>query len=352
MKLIVALVLACLSMPTLSQSVPAWAIGRDGSNRLQVNGGVLGTVTFASEYAGSYPSETENLGCTPTDRVAYNWTFDGYAGRTSPACRANNACPENQNSDLAHPVWKDTRHRHVLVKNWNGKNAFKTINGPHVDVTQVLDSPGWGGWFVAQDTTLKNSDDGLTQWQFGYNSSACGTFGGQAMATMGGVLVQGLSLGYESAFAADCAVRESLNGDPCTQGNFWGTYSSAAVLWIVNLSNADWPITLQQTWQKVIVVGSSLPNISGGNGGGGAFGVTTACTGSPCSLSNTVWGPYADIETALAAGHAEPPFIRLSCTGWSNTANCAAAGGGSAPSAPTNFRTTLLDTGWLFGEFQ
>lgn len=342
-RIVLAVIVALWSSLVAAQAVPEWALGRNGSNQLQVDGGVLGTVTFASEYAGTDPSDTENPGCTPRDRVAYDRTVDGYEGRTPPACLTTGACPNNDTYDLVHPVWKDTAHRHVLIKNWDIKNAFKTTLPPHVDVTQVLDAPGWGGWFVIQDSTLKNTDDGLVQWQFGYvGTGGCGSVDGYARNVFGGVVVQNLVLGQESAFNADCNNRAG-GDDGCALGNGLGSWNGPNVGWFINYQTNGFPITLQQNWDKVIIVGNTPDFLFRADNIGYNFATASTCTGSPCSFSNRAWGPYASIEDALAAGHAEPPFIRLSCSGWANTANCAAAGGGSAPSAPTNFRFVGFD---------
>jgi hypothetical protein len=330
-----ASLLVLWSVSAFSQSYPSWAIGRDANGKLIVNSGTLGNVTFASEYKGSYPNEGENAGCTPRDRVAYDWTEDGYQGRPLGSCRTVGACAK-ENLDLAHPAWNSNALRHVLVRNWNVKNAFKTNSAPHVDVSQVYDSPGWGGWFVMQDSALKNSDDGIVQWQFGYQGNGtCGAYAGKNRSEFGGVVVQGVTLNQESGFVADCRAR---NTDPvCQQGNYLGSWNPGEG-WLINYQTNGWGITLQQRWKKVVIVGN-LPDISFRTGDAYAFSTDQACTVAPCSFSGKVFGPYPSIEAAIAAGHAEPPFVRLSCSGWGDTRNCAASA--SAPqalAAPANLR--------------
>jgi hypothetical protein len=313
-------------------STPAWSTGRDSAGRLVVNSGTLGDITFRSEVVNARPDEGEITGCTPGDRVLYDWTRDGYEGRPLGSCLAKGAC-QFEDDDLAHPVWQGGAYRHVLVKNWNLKNAFKTSSPPHVDVTQTLDSPGWGGWFVMQDSTLKNSDDGIVQWQFGYQGNSCPAYQGKDASEFGGVVVQNVTLGQEPAFVADCLARNSRIGTDavCNQGNYLGSWNGPNVGWFINYQTNGWGITLQQSWNKVVVVGN-LPDFSFRTGSYG-FATMNTCTNGPCSFGGRVFGPYPNIEAALAAGHAEPPFVRLSCSGWANPRNCIAngsSGGGSS----------------------
>lgn len=340
-KFICAFFLFCASIVS-AQSVPLWALGRNGSGDLQVNGGpTLGTVTFASEYVNSSPSDTETGGCTPVDRVAYDWTYDGYLGAGWGVCITPGACPDNDRQDLTHPTWHDTANRHVLIKNWDVRNAYKTtVTGdPHVDVTQILNAPGWNGWFVMQDSTLMNSDDGIVQWQFGAgagNLSGCGSFEGQAVANFGGVVVQNLVLDQQAEFTQDCLDRGVDTAGCSGEGNFLGSWE-AGTGWLINYQTNGWTITLQQAWDKVVVVGSTPDLALRSDGIGYNFSTASACTGSPCMLSNNVWGPYANIEAAIAAGHTEPPFVRLSCSGW-ETPPPHCSGPGAPGSGPTNFR--------------
>lgn len=321
-RLIGAALIVLWSVPALSQSVPSWSLGRDSAGKLIVNSGPLGTITFRSEVRGASPSEAEIGGCTPADRIAYDWSFDGYEGRPFGSCLTAGAC-RNENYDLAHPVWKDGAYRHVLVKNWNIKNAFKTNIAPHVDVTQILDAPGWGGWFVMQDSTLRNSDDGIVQWQFGYNGGSCGPYGGKAQSEFGGVVVQNVTLGQDAAFNADCRARPGA-GDGCGTGNFLGSWNGPNEGWFINYQTNGWAITLQQNWKKVVIVGN-LPDFGFRTEGGSgiAFATSQTCSGSNCAFGGKAFW-YPNIEAAIAAGHAEPPFVRLSCSGWADAKNCSA----------------------------
>jgi len=335
-RLIGASLLALSSVPALSQSAedPSWSAGRDSVGRLIVDSGAMGNITFRSEVRGSYPKEAEITGCTPADRVAYDWARDGYEGRPFGSCITRGACPL-EDKDLAHPVWKDGAYRHVLIKNWNIKNAFKTTLGPHVDVTQVLDSPGWGGWFVVQDSTFKNSDDGIVQWQFGYLSSSCSAYEGKPQNEFGGMVVQNVTLGQDAAFNEDCRARAGAS-DGCGTGNHLGSWNGPNEGWFINYKTNGWNITLQQNWKKVVIVGN-LPDFSFRTGDGYAFSTKQTCstiTSDSCSFGGRVFGPYPSIEAAIADGHAEPPFVRLSCSGWADAKNCAteAASGLSPPS--------------------
>lgn len=315
------------SVPAFSAD-PPWSAGRDSAGRLVVNSGTLGNITFRSEVVNAYPRESEITGCTPADRVAYDWTFDGYEGRPFGSCRTRGDC-KYEDQDLAHPVWQDGAYRHVLIKNWNIKNAFKTTLAPHVDVTQALDSPGWGGWFVIQDSTLKNSDDGIVQWQFGYTSNSCAAYQGKPQNEFAGVVVQNVTLGQDAAFNADCLARPGAS-DGCGTGNFLGSYNGPNVGWFINYKTNGWGITLQQKWDKVVIVGN-VPDFSFRAGDSYAFSTAQNCTSGACSFGGKVFGPYPNIEAAIAAGHAEPPFVRLSCSGWADTKNCAAGAQVLAP---------------------
>lgn len=316
------------SVPALSAD-PPWSAGRDSAGRLVVNSGTLGNITFRSEVRGAYPQEGEIGGCTPADRVAYDWSRDGYEGRPFGSCRTVGACAL-ENLDLGHPAWTDSALRNVLVKNWSLKNAFKTNPDPHVDVTQVYDSPGWGGWFVVQDSTLKNSDDGIVQYQFGYQGTGgCASYAGKPRNEFGGVVLQNLTLDQEAGFVADCLARPGRSGGSCSQGNFMGSWNPGEG-WLINYKTNGWPITLQQQWKKVVVIGN-LPDLGFRAGDAYAYSTMQTCTTAPCSFGGKVFGPYPNIEAAIAAGHAEPPFVRLSCSGWADTKNCAAGAQALAP---------------------
>ena len=317
------LLLALLLLPGLAfgaQPTPEWALGRDGSGAIQVNGGPLGTVTFEEEWENSYPLETSNASCVPVDRVAYDWTVDGYEGRGPGSCLTRGACPNFEDRDLAHPSWSNSNFRHVVVKNWNIQNAFKTTIPPHVDVTQVLDSPGFGGWFVIQDSVLRNSDDGIVQLQFGYTTSDCAAFEGRAKRDFAGMVLHNVDIGNDSSFIADCQTRP---GDSvCVQGNTVGSWNGPNEGWFINVQNDGWPLRLHQNWEKVVIVGN-MPELTFRTSPAAfAFSTDNSCIGNPCSYGNRVFGPYPNIEAAIAAGHTEPPFVRLSCSGWADPSNC------------------------------
>ena len=301
---------------------PFWSAGRNAAGKLLVDSGTLGVLTILSEYKNLYPQETDFRGPTPVDRVVYDWNEDGYGGRPfgDPAVLRVGGNPEYENYDLAHPAWKSGAYRHVLVKNWNIKNAYKTNPAPHVDVSQVYDAPGWGGWFVAQDSSFKNSDDGIVQWNFGYGADPLPAFQGKAQSELAGVVIQNVIVSQEDAFVADAAARNRLLGtDPVVrQGNVIGT-NFPAVLWMINYQTINWPITLQQRWDKVIVVGS-MPTLSSRTSGGLVFSVANAPSPGPNSTFGGLVFYYPTIDAALAAGHAEPPFVRLSKSGWANPA--------------------------------
>jgi hypothetical protein len=302
---------------------------RDAEGRLVVNAGPVGSVTFESEFRDTYPVEGDISGCTPADRVAYDWTRDGYEGLPLGSCRTRGACGL-EDQDLAHPVWSNGAYRHVLVKNWQIKNAFKTTSAPHVDVTQVLDSPGWGGWFVVQDSTFKNSDDGLVQWQFGYLSNSCPAYQGKPQNEFSGIVVQGVTLNQEPGFVADCIARDT--DSVCNQGNNLGSYNGPNVGWFINYQTNGWGITLQQNWEKIVVVGN-LPDFGFRANDAYAFSTENTCTGDPCAYDGRVFGPYLSIEAALADGHDEPPFVRLSPSGWVDSNNYAPGAQASGPPA-------------------
>lgn len=309
---------------------PYWSQGRDSAGQLLVDSGALGVLSFASEYKSSYPRESDFTGPTPVDRVAYDWNRDGYNGQPLGSYRDGSG--PNANLDLAHPAWASAALRHVLIKNWNIKNAYKNNPLPHVDVTQVYDSVGWGGYFVVQDSTFKNSDDGIVQWQFGYGAGAVGNrslpdYQGKTQRDFGGIVVQGVTLNQEDAFVADAVARNiNLGTDPVVrQGNYLGSWDPG-VGWFINYQTNGWPITLANAWEKIVVIGS-LPDFDFNKTPvERAFSVMTAPTaGQPSAFSGRAFH-YPTIEAALDAGHQEPPFIRLSKSGWTVVLSAPAAG--------------------------
>lgn len=297
---------------------PLWSSGRNTKGYLIVDSGSLGTIEFKSEYHNSYPREGDHDGEIPVDRVAYNWNLDGYEGKPFGSFRTRGK-GKFEDLDLAHPAWSNGSYRNVLIKNWHIKNAYKTRPEPHVDVTQVFDAVGWGGWFVVQDSSFKNSDDGLVQWQFGYQSNAFPMYKGKPQTEFAGVVVQGVTLKQEAGFVADAVARSKVLGtDPIVnQRNHIGSWNEPNVGWFINFKTNGWPITLQQRWEKVIVVGS-LPDFFFRTGDAYAFSVAKIPhSNEPCAFECRVF-VYPSIEAALAAGHQEPPFVRLSKSGWVN----------------------------------
>lgn len=297
---------------------PSWSAGRDSAGRLIVNSGELGNIAFQSEYRSSHPREADFTGPTPVDRVAYDWNLDGYEGRSFGSFRTRGE-GRYENLDLAHPAWKDGAFRNVLIKNWHLKNAYKTNPEPHVDITQVFDSVGWGGWFVVQDSSFKNSDDGLVQWQFGYQGIALPAHQGKQHKEFAGLVVQGVTLKQEAGFVADAVARNDILGtDPVVnQGNHIGSWNGPNVGWFINFKTNGWPVTLQQRWEMIIVVGI-LPDFLFRTGDSYAFSVAkTPTPGQHGAFGGRIFH-YPTIESALAAGHREPPFIRLSTSGWGN----------------------------------
>ncbi len=69
----------------------------------------------------------------------------------------------------------------------------------------------------------------------------------------------------------------------------------------------------------------NLPDFSFRTGDYAFSVVTTPTVGQPSAFGGRVFY-YPTIEAALAAGHEEPPFVRLSTSGWGNPqANAPAA---------------------------
>lgn len=303
---------------------PSTALSKPSSN-WQYSDPYLGTVTFNREKAGPSPpgswGETDNCSNTGCDSLLYGFVIDGYVGRPLGSCRTSNSCPEYANTDLMHPVWKDGGFRHTLIKDVHVKNAFKNTSDPHVDLLQTLDAPGYNGWIVIQDSEFWNSDDGHLQMQSGGSGDMRpSTMGGQSRTVFGGAVFQNVKLHQQSAFNADCVAR-GTNSDGCGLGNYYGS-NDPGTTWLINYDFGNVPITLQQTHDKVVLVWSlpgSAPTLQfRGSTPGFNFSTNSPCTGSPCSYSNRVWGPYDSIEDAIAAGHDEPPFVRLSCSGWAS----------------------------------
>ena len=215
--------------------------------------------------------------------MAYNFNKDRYERLYAPACRTVGACGQ-ENNDLAHPVWKDGAYRFiVLIKNWSIKNAFKTNISPHVDVTQVLDSPGWGGWFVVQDSAFNSyENDGLVvairlqRWFVRF-------FRRRSADRVRWRCSRKLDFGQEDAFNADCLARPGA-GDGCGTGNNLGSWNGPNEGWFINYRTNGWKITLQQSWKKVVLVGN-IPDFQfRSDNSGYNFSIQQTCSSGACSF--------------------------------------------------------------------
>ena len=282
--------------------VPSWASGRTGSCDLQVDaGGSWGTVTFQDETAGGNRNEVGTHRSHGSNHIWYDVVADGYEGRPPGSCIQNGACPW-QNNDVGH-IWGGRSEQIVLVKNVEIKNAFKTVNGPHVDTLQGYQA---GLATVSPvsviNTILRNSDDQIL------------LYGNMHSAPL---VFQNVLIEQEAWFDEDCLAR---NTDPwCGATN--GIFSDVPTpVWLVHVDIRNTAnLRIGGNVTELILIGTNESVLD-------------------VEISADRVRRYASIEAALSAGHAEPPFLRLACAGWASPpAGCDSRLGadGSAPPGPS-----------------
>jgi len=261
-----------------------------------------------------------------TNELFYNLLLDGYGGLPPGSCLQrgyllpdsdpNKAlCTANENRDLMR-VWsnRNPNLKNVLVKNLTIMNAFRTYNIvdgtvvtsssalPHTDTFQSFygsnpdEDPDW---FVLQDTYIKNSDNSLMI----------------SATPFRGAVYQNLITGCDAHFRQDTKTRNindtatfnpsgTPGGDhPCTNTVSFGS-NKAAPLWLINVvSNGR--VGISNNNAEVIVIGDNDRELN----------VSTRDSNNRIIPHPNV-RYYASIEAALLT-EARPPYIELSCSGWS-----------------------------------
>ena len=318
-----------------STNCSLWIPERDSKGFITVDSvSDYGLVTFENEMShqqiltgfpvGHNLPEVDN-------RIFYDLYLDGYGGLPRASClmrsylmdindNTTQLCSANENQDLMR-VWgnRNPDLQHVLLKNMEIKNAFRTYNVvdgtvveqsrdlPHTDTIQIF----FGGnaveepeWLVIQDTIIKNSDNSLM------------ISGGTKFK---GYVYQNLRTFCESWFLEDKHQRKVNDqqaffpdNDPpsflgCT--NAMGASSEyPAPIWLIETFPGDNPagrVGVKNQNETVFVIGTNWQTLR----------VTTRSSDNQVITHPNV-KRYRFIGDALADNHTAPPFIRLSCAGW------------------------------------
>lgn len=329
---------------------PGWAEGRTAGCDLRVNSGIasLGTVSFDHERSFGSSGSLYTADCgTDADRcndTFFEWNLDGYNGTpvTGSSCLTGGSCgqgPKGAGSDLSH-IWTGMRANVILWKSLVLQNGWKACPGctsssenPHVDNLQI-----WGRhselfrYLVIQDTLFRNSDDQMIH----------GTQVREEDGDIKAVVLQNVKFEQQSAYMTECGKRASrypamdsgCSGGPLRIPNNGADNSQQWDIWLIGVES------------ELSIGGGSCPNYCMTN--------RVILVDTPRDTFNTsnfrgTLVQYDSIEQALAAGESEPPFLRLSCAGWSNPpAGCVSqrgpagdTSGGSTP-APDPLPAPLL----------
>ena len=327
--------------------VPGFAAGRDGNGCLMVDPG-NGKAAVPFQYKNFH--KTGVASCAPklASTTKVDWKYEKYG-----ACRTKDnghACtqlvwdvvvdnyldPGCKNEDVIFmgPPWEYFFMKNVVIANgwackggdWKGPNGLSCSSSEdseaHSDGMQVRGQPANDGWFVMQDSVFVN----------GYNLHLLQQTESDTVGPTGSDLFQGVEFGRRQSIGAatswidDCRARqkpEARDSDICTVGRAnIGTALREA--WFVDVWGVT-TISLDAVREKIVVVNTGC----GKTGCGGAIGYSN---GWPHPITRSGSGPgtcpdgqigsspptfcYRSLEKALAAGHAAPPFIRLSAAGW------------------------------------
>jgi hypothetical protein len=330
--------------------VPDFAAGRDAKGCLMIDPG-NGKSPIPFQYENFHKKGV--AACSPklstTKKIDVKWSDHG-ACRTKDSGQActqifwdvvidNYLDPGCKNEDGVFfgqgPPWEYLYFKDSVIANgwkcaggpgWNGPNGLSCApgedSGAHSDGMQVRGQPANNGWFVMQDSVFVN---GYNLHMLQQTNSILGPTGSD--------LFQGVEFGRRQSVGAatrwidDCVARRdpSVTDDICSAGRAnVGTELREA--WFVDVWGTT-TFSLDAVREKIVVVNTGCAK----TGCGGSIGYTK---GWPHPVTRPGTGPgtcpdgqigtapptycYRSLERALAAGHAAPPFIRLSAAGWEN----------------------------------
>ncbi|WP_395373426.1 hypothetical protein [Marinicella sp. W31] len=318
-----------------SSNCSVWVPERDNNGFITIDSvSNYGTVTFENERSHEQILTDFPIGHNlpaVENRIFYDLYLDGYGGLPAESCLrrgylmdindpTTELCTANENKDLMR-VWgnRNPDLQHVLLKNMEIKNAFRTYNVvdgtvveqsrdlPHTDTIQIF----FGGsamedpeWLVIQDTIIKNSDNSLM------------ISGGTKFK---GYVYQNLRTFCESWFLDDKHQRKVNDqqtffpdDDPPTFGNCTNAMGASsefpAKIWLIESYPGDSPagrVGVKNQNETVFVIGTNWQTLR----------VTTRSSSNQVITHPNV-KRYRFIEDAIADGNTAPPFISLSCAGW------------------------------------
>ncbi len=330
----------CYTAATPTGNTPAWTAGKDASGNLLVYTGKIGassTISIRPGYDNKPGTSaqtffnSEDTGSTSADSHVLR---NSHLRRTS----LNNGQPDVMNITVGNG--RDSKY--WLLKNITAERAYMTITGPHADVLQAFGLiTGQGDHFVyegifIQNSILRDSDSGQIFW----NTTMMDEGADQFLW----YVLQDNYMGTSSAGVTECNARAATacTGSSCTfncagkrinlAGNSTSTTHPAR--WVINVEGkphfeGSAPPNPPNTKPLIMIPPANAAEVYSGSGAYCGYDLSGAAgqTNRFC---------YTSIEAALAAGQAEPPFIRLSCGGWANPGvnapNCI-SGYGYVPSA-------------------
>jgi hypothetical protein len=318
---------------------PVWTNGRDAAGNLLVYTGKIGaspTVAVKPNFdnrKGTTSSRFFNSEDTPSTAA------DVHVVRNSQFLGSVIPVGSGSNPDIANVTWQANR----IAKSWLFKQltmagARFAFTGPHSDILQTFGLPGCHYLFesmVIQNVAAGQSDSGQIFW----NSTMCNDTNGQFKF----YVLHDVDVSITAGDISACETRRSAacGGSSCTfncDGRrilipFNTGSGPNTARWIINVTNST--------------PGSPAPTYEGGDASttpdtpsdGPLIMIPppgVSCTTELAKITSSLLAPgerfcYANIEAALAAGHTEPPWIRLACGGWANTAanapNCTSGSG-------------------------
>lgn len=325
------------------------ALGRDTLGKLYIESGTeaFGRVAFGhvrANYAPARPVATYDSK-DEKSHLYYNLVVDGYGGFPQGSCLKRSEllavddptkeiCQRNENQDMFR-VWHDahTQVEHVLMKNVEVKNAFRThaatkehgqsgAHLPHTDVLQAYqgfvvkasaqdpDPNEDPLWWVVQDSVFKNSDD---------NIFLAGN------TRFDGIVMQNVSTGCDAWYRDDFIQRRindleyiGLDEEPvaggCSNNMVLGSQNRLFPVWLINVKTGDNRAVVQSfDGGDIVVIGENYQTLR----------VENRIAPGPFRPIPGVCR-YRFIEDALNDSDDSdgcgiffrPPFIHLSCSGW------------------------------------
>jgi hypothetical protein len=316
-----------VSTPTAGD--PTWSAGRDGSGNLLVYTGTIGsspTVTIKPAFDNAFGT-TRNRFVNSDDEPSL--ATESHVLRNS---RLAGGVTTSNNKDVVQINWGANRKSYYwLLKSLDLYGAWFTATGPHGDTLQTFcvlpNGTGCTGpnnsdytarAIVAQNVYALTSDSGQLWWNTGHADIGADHFDWFVIQeSYFGTTVDGVAACNARRAASNCTASACTFNCSAKRINLPNNGAGAGLtdIWLIDIDGApsfEGGNSATPSTQNLIMIPP--------NGGTCATPTSVPYNVTSSFLSVGRRHCFNTINAALAAGWAEPPFVRLACGGWANPA--------------------------------